>query len=306
MLKLISAQPATDYYAWQVEVYLHNFLELGYKAEDIHVVGGYYNEIPESWFRLQNHERFKDVEFFLYEDDREEDFYPPSVQSYILAKHFDENAYLKDCAIFFHDCDFLFTRYFDFTEYLQDDSWYFSDTVSYIGANYIKSKDEAILDGMCQIIGIDRLVVEDNQQNSGGAQKLMKNIDGDYWREVYKNSNELYKYLKTVSHLKKEGDPYGIQIWTASMWAELWTAWKLGHKVVVPKEFDFCWATCPADRWDHIAFFHNAGVPDANQGMFFKADYIDRYPFGSDLNISDGRCSYRYYTFMKSIDSCLV
>lgn len=306
MLKLISAQPATDYYAWQIEIYLHNFLSIGYNSEDIHVVGGYYKEIPESWFRLQNHELFKDVEFFLYEDDRKEDFYPPSVQSYILAKHFDEHKYLANYSIFFHDCDFLFTRYLDFTPYLHNNNWYFSDTVSYIGANYIKSKDESILDGMCQIVGVDKSLVEANQMNSGGAQKLMKNINGDYWRLVYKHSNELYKYLKSVSHLKKEGDPYGIQIWTASMWAELWTAWKLGHNVVVPKEFDFCWATCPVDRWKDVYFFHNAGVPDTKQGMFFKADYIDSYPFNEKLNVNDSRCSYMYYTLLKSIDSCLV
>lgn len=34
-LKFISAQPAIDYYAWQIEVYLENFLGLGYKGDDI-------------------------------------------------------------------------------------------------------------------------------------------------------------------------------------------------------------------------------------------------------------------------------
>jgi hypothetical protein len=67
--------------------------------------------------------------------------------------------------------------------------------VSYIGADYIKSKSHEILEGMCAVVGIDRSIVEANQANSGGAQKLMKNIDGDYWRQVYKTSNELYKYL---------------------------------------------------------------------------------------------------------------
>ncbi len=304
MLRLLSAQPANDYYAWQVEVYLHNFLKLGYNGNYIDVVAGYYGDIPESWRKIQA--KFPYVRFFFYEDDRDEDFYPPSVQAYILAKHFDEHPYLKNDAIFFHDCDFLFTKYFDFTPFLQDNKWYFSDTVSYIGADYIKSKSQEILEGMCAVVGIDRAIVEANQANSGGAQKLMKNIDGDYWRQVYKTSNELYKYLNSVSHLKQEGDPYGIQVWTASMWAELWVGWKLGHEVVVPKEFDFCWATCSIERWYELSFFHNAGVPDAKQGMFFKADYIDSYPFNVDLEISDSRCSYNYYNFMKSIDSCLV
>lgn len=304
MLRLLSAQPATDYYAWQVEVYLNNFISLGYDPKMIHVVGGYYGDVPESWEKLQDH--FKDISFFLYDDDREDDSYPPSVQSYILSKHFKANEYLKDDAIFFHDCDFLFTKYFDFTAYLRDNTWYFSDTISYIGADYIKSKGEVVLDVMCDTVGIHRSIVEANQNNSGGAQKLMKNIDYTYWDEVYENSNKLYKSLKSVSHIKQEGDPYGIQIWTASMWAELWTAWKRGHKVEVPKEFDFCWATCPVEQWNNLSFFHNAGVPDANQGMFFKADYIDLYPFDIDIDVNPNRCSYKYYQILKSIDSCLV
>jgi hypothetical protein len=112
--------------------------------------------------------------------------------------------------------------------------------------------------------------------------------------------------LGDLAKEKKEGDAYGLQIWCASMWAELWTAWKLGHEVIVPKEFDFCWATCPVERWNQVSFFHNAGVPDANQGMFFKADYINKYPFDTNIEVSKRRCSYNYYQFIKSIKSHLV
>jgi hypothetical protein len=303
-LRFLSAQPAIDYYAWQVEVYLHNFLYLGYSGNDIDVVACYMEEIPESWRKIQA--KFPYVRFFFYEDNMGECNYPPAIQSYMLEQHFREHPYLKDDAIFFHDCDFLFTKYFDFSPYLNDDTWYFSDTISYIGANYIKSKSEEVLDRMCSVIGIDRKLVEDNQENSGGAQKLMKNIDHEYWAEVYKNSRNLYDELVKMSSLKKEGDPYGIQVWTASMWSELWTAWKLGHEVRVPDEFDFCWATCPISSWDTHYFFHNAGVQDENQGMFFKADYIDSYPFNEEIDVNKDRCSYNYYNFMKSIDSCLV
>lgn len=303
-LRLLSAQPAIDYYAWQVEVYLHNFLDLGYNGNYIDVVAGYLGEIPESWRKIQS--KFPYVRFFFYEDTMGECNYPPAIQSHILEKHFKEHPYLEKEAIFFHDCDFVFTKYFDFTEYLRDNTWYFSDTISYIGANYIKSKDESILDRMCEIVGVDRSIVESNQNNSGGAQKLMKNINADYWRQVYENSINLYDELCKMSHIKKEGDPYGIQTWTASMWSELWTAWKLGHKVEVPIEFDFCWATCPIGEWDRLSFFHNAGVPDNKQGMFFKADYINKFPFGDNLDIDNSRCSYNYYKLLESIDSCLV
>lgn len=303
-LRLLSAQPATDYYAWQVEAYLENFIQLGYNGNLIDVVAGYKNIIPRSWRLIQ--QKFPYVRFFFYEDTMVNCNYAPAIQSHILEKHFIEHPYLEKDAIFFHDCDFLFTKYFDFSPYLQDNKWYFSDTISYIGYNYISSKGDNVVDKMCEIIGIDKELVKNNQDNSGGAQKLMKNINSDYWKQVYDNSLNLYNGLQELANQKKEGDPYGLQIWCASMWAELWTAWKLGHEVIVPKEFDFCWATCPIERWDQVSFFHNAGVPDSKQGMFFKADYIDKYPFNTHLEISQRRCSYKYYQFLKSFRSHLV
>lgn len=295
-LRLLSAQPATDYYAWQVEAYLQNFIQLGYNGNYIDVVASYDNFIPISWRIIQ--EKFPFVRFFYYQDTREDKSYAPSIQAHILAKHFKEHRYLSNEAIFFHDCDFLFTRYFDFTPYLSDDNWYFSDTISYIGADYINSKGNDVLQRMCDIVGVDKNIVESNQMNSGGAQKLMKNINADYWSEVYESSINLYKGMS--------GNCSDLQIWCSSMWAELWTAWKLGHKIVVPKEFDFCWATCPIERWNNVAFFHNAGVVDSKSRMFFKGDYIDKYPYNEVLDIDPNRCSYLYYNFIKSYSSHLI
>ena len=299
---MISAQPATNYYAWQVEVYLNNFLELGYNGNYIDIVAGYKESVPESWLTLQR--EFPYVRFFFYEDTMELHNYPPAIQAHILEKHFTRHPYIKQEAVFFHDADFLFTKYFDFTPYLQNDNWYFSDTISYIGAEYIISKGEEVLDKMCELMNIDKQLVIDNQKGSGGAQKLMKGIDAEYWRNVYSDSIKLYNGLGDLTNSKKEGE-YGLQIWCASMWSELWNGWKLGKTVVVPKEFDFCWATCPSERWNDVSFFHNAGVPDSKQGMFFKADYIDKYPFNEKLDIDKSRCSYNYYDKIVNTTSCI-
>jgi hypothetical protein len=301
----MSAQPATDYYAWQVEVYLNNFILKGYDPHSIHVVGCCnLDKIPDSWKRLQG--EFVSVNFFIYEDTTGGLEYGPAIQSHMLKKHWESNEWLKDCAVFFHDCDFLFTRYFDFTPFLKDDVWYLSDTIAYIGADYIKSKGEDVLNYMCQVAKIHRRTVEENQGRSGGAQKLIKGATSEYWDMVFNMSIDLYSEMKKVSHMKKPNDPFGIQIWTASMWAELWSAWKMGFTTEVPKEFDFCWATCPISRWDDMAFFHNAGVPNTESGMFFKGAYIHEYPYKAELDISKDRCSYNYYKAIKSVDSCLL
>jgi len=300
-LRMISAQPALDYYAWQVEAYIHNFTSLGYK--NIDVIAGYQDDIPESWHKLV--ENYSDVaHFYFYEDTLGKCNYPPAIQAHILKKHFELHP--SNDAFFFHDSDFIFTKYMDFSPYLADDTWYFSDTVSYIGYDYIMSKGEEVLSAMCNQVGIKKEIVKANKHNSGGAQKLMKNLTSIYWRKVELDAKALYNLLVRMQNVKKEGDPYGIQSWTASMWAELWNAWYFGKHVEVIKEFDFCWATCPISRWDDVYFFHNAGVQNNKQDMFYKADYMHKLPFGTDLKLSDKRCSYNYYQLIKEMKSCLV
>ena len=200
-LRMISAQPAIDYYTWQVEVYLTNFISLGYNGNNIDVVAGYEGSVPDSWRKLQ--QKFPYVRFFFYEDTMGECKYLPAIQAHLLKKHFKEHPYLSEEAIFFHDADFVFTRYMDFSKFLNDDKWYFSDTISYIGYDYIMSKGEEVLDAMCDIIGIDKSVVKDNQLNSGGAQKLFKNIDYKYWEMVEEYSNKLHDKLSNMQHVKK-------------------------------------------------------------------------------------------------------
>jgi len=294
----LSAQPANEYYAWQVEVYLTNFIACGIDPEDIMVVCSYtnYAEISEYWWQLQDYYKAK---FYFYEDTRIETRYIPSIQSHILAKHFASHPELVKESIFFHDCDFIFTRPFDFSPYLNDDVWYFSDTISYIGATYIKSKGTDVFLKMCELVGIDPQVVTDNEAHSGGAQKLIKNVDAQYWLDVERDSNALYLGLGDLRKAKKEEDSYAIQIWCASMWAELWNAWKRGEKVRVPKEFDFAWATCPASKWKSVSFYHNAGVVGPYHRMFYKGRYMDKLPYDEEVDIDPGRCSIYYYDWVK-------
>ena len=292
----LSAQPATDYYAWQVEVYLTNFISCGINPSDILVVASFEDAIPQSWLRLQSHYGAK---FYFYKDTRLEKRYIPSIQPHILAKHFEIFPHLGKENIFYHDCDFIFTRPFDFSPFLNDDVWYFSDTISYIGASYIKSKGEDVFLKMCELVDIDPKIVEDNQMNSGGAQKLIKNVNAKYWRDVERDANNLYIGLGDLRNKKKEDDIYAIQIWCASMWSELWNAWKRGDQVRVPKEFDFAWATCPTSKWQKVNFYHNAGVVGPNHRMFYKGKYVDKLPYSDNVDIEESRCSIYYYDWVK-------
>lgn len=304
-LRLIQAQPATDYFAWQTEVNLHNLIDLGYNGNYIDVIGAYTDKPSDSWLKLQ--QKFPFVRFFFYKDDMKVKNYAPAVQANVLKKHFKAHPYLSEEAIFFHDCDFIFTKFFDFGPYLNDDKWYFSDTISYVGGKYIESKStktvngKGLLDGMCSVVGLCACKVRSSQDSSGGAQKLMKNVTAEYWEEVEEDSINLYNWLLQEKDKYSETGKNDIQIWTASMWSELWNAWKHGHEVIVPKEFDFAWATCPVEKWDLLSFYHNAGVTNNDKGLFYKAKYMNETPYGTDLDIDKDRCSSRYYEVIKEV-----
>ena len=313
---MLSVQPATQYYAWQIEVFLSRTIAQGYNPNFIEVIGAIEgNNIDQSWLVLQ--QAYPGVRFFFYKDDREDKRYACSVQAHVLKKHWSKFPELKKDAIFFHDADFIFTRYFDFSPFLQDDKWYFSNCDGYLGADYLESKGshptkifkgkpEMLLDGVATAVGICSCTIRAHRGKSGGAQKLLKNVTAGYWDEVDQDITTLYSWLLENKDEYGDEERNSIQIWTTNMWCELWNAWKRGVKVEIPEEFDFAWATCHISRWDEKAFFHNAGVQHGEQGMFFKAGYIDKMPYGTELEVDDNRCSKKYYDIVQQVGKSSV
>jgi len=315
----LTCQPAIRRFAWEVEIQLENFREVGIPPQSTHIVQGLYQyTIPDEWLRLQ--QKYPLVKFFFYKDTRPgiDGDYPPSLQAHILEKHWLHNPSLQNEDVLFIDSDCLFTRMPDFTDKLRDRKWYFSNTISYVGAEYILSKGEEILDKMTEIVGIDKELVIKNQLNSGGAQKLIKNVDANYWKSVYTKSLELFRVVtpfcnNVFTERKKMGknDIYPLQIWTASMWVELWEGWKRGHEVVVPDDMDFMFYTNGIGDWDkkRFMFYHNAGVSHDNDGMFFKGRWTNELPYYTELqNPRTDVAGYKYYKLLKQVgeNTCLI
>lgn len=270
---------------------------MGISQNDIYVIGAKEGDIPKSWRRCEK--MYPDVHFIYEEDTRENKGYAPSIQPHIIKKAC--HKFPNNCDIFYHDCDFLFTRPMNFDTYRYDNICYLSDTISYIGAKYIRSKGDDVFMKMCEIAEIDYHVVDANEMVSGGAQKLLKGVGPDYWQQVEDLSNRLYFDLGDLKKKKKDGDPYSIQIWCASMWAELWTLWKMGIETKVVPEFDFAWATCSSKRWDKVNFFHNAGATDDRTGLFVKGKYINADPISMDIkDLDPNRCSYLYWKWIEN------
>jgi hypothetical protein len=320
-LTLMCVQPCIPYYAWQIEVMLNNFEKHNLHKYDIRCLFAY-NKRESDWEKKV--EVIKKVEskyshiarFFYYEDTREYPIsYISSIRPNVLKQHFKEFPETSNRAVFYHDCDIVFTKHPDFFDkYLDDDeNWYVSDTISYIGHDYILSKGEDVLDKMCQIIGIDKSLVKEKQGESGGAQYILKNVDWLFFQKMEKDCEKLFRQITELNHAKKREDPthHELQIWCADMWALLWNGWLRGYSTKVVDDLKFCWATDDIKRWEETYIFHNAGVTESTKNdLFYKAQYRNgNFPFNMDIDqYKKDRCSYNYILEIKSIGekSCLL
>ena len=302
---IICTQPAIDYFGWQVDIFLHSIGNLNIGYENVHVL--FSNDKSNSKACKNLSKKYPAVTFTYYDDTRNFKTYIPSIKQHLMHKHFLNNPWLENQTIFHVDCDVAFTQPIDFDKLLGDNIWYTSDTVSYLGYDYIVSKGRNILETMLQIADIDEQLVRNNQQNSGGAQYLFKNVKTQYWDDVVNLSHKLYHNITKLNEKEVElrkskdiNDSYvPIQIWTAEMWALLWVAWKQGKETRVVKELDFTWATDPIEKWDLNSIFHNAGVVNNSSGMFYKGDYISKSPKDSNLSLDPKKASYNYYQMLQ-------
>lgn len=298
----ISAQPDVPYFHWQVEVMIHNFMKVGINPNWIEVLWAYDSSPSTELINLAS--RYPYVRFFFYKKTQIENYgYIPVLRPDILEQHFAKFPTLRGETVFYHDSDIIFRSLPNFDAMHSDCFWYLSDTVSYIGADYIKSKSNDLFLDMCSLVGIPPALVEQNQLNSGGAQYLMKGLTAEYWGEVKKNSLTLYKYMadrELLDRTQKSPDELvdynPIQKWCADMWAVLWGAWKMGAQTLIEPGLSFSWGTSSLQDYETHNIMHNAGVTSNNGGsIFYKGEFINKDPFLADFSkINTESASFKY------------
>ena len=143
----LSAQPDVPYFHWQVEVMIHNFVKVGINPNWIEVLWAHTGEPSTELLALA--QKYPYVRFFSYRKTVPNNFgYIPILRPDIIEQHFTKYPELKNEVIFYHDSDIIFRTLPNFDAMRDDLYWYLSDTVSYIGADYIKSKSEDLFQDM--------------------------------------------------------------------------------------------------------------------------------------------------------------
>lgn len=311
----LSAQPDSIYFIWQLEIQLRNFNSLGIPKTAIHVLVGVdpkvglqrqFDNFIQSYKHLAN--------FFIYTDTRDKRKYTSSIRPHIIKKHFKEMASLQNEVIFYHDSDVLLSRVLQIEQLYEDGVCYVSDTRNYLDSAYIiKSGSEKLLEEMAAIVGIPVSTIIANDENSGGAQYILKNLTYQFWEKVETDCEALFdimngfnKQLWLCDYRERKSyrsEDRGIQAWCADMWAVLWNLWYFGNEVHIHSEMEFSWPNSPIEKWKKLAVFHYSGHQHYDDSIFKKTKYINFMPwYDQKLNsISEKVCSYKILNAIEEI-----
>lgn len=316
-LVFVSAQPDVPYFHWQTKVYCHNFIEKGIDPKNIHVLFAMVNGDKPTKESLEI--KKLGVNVFHYEDTRDSKVYIPSLRPMVLSRWLKENPHFSK-HYFYHDADIMFRVLPNFEKLMNDNIVYLSDTISYIGYNYIedccrryeskypKMNKNQLLEDMTSVVGITMDKVKENQENSGGAQYLMKNIDHIFWDKVMNDCIVLYDKMRK-HQTRFPIYPGEIQMWTSDMWAVLWNIWLINIDTRITDELSFSWATDTISKYERNPILHMAGVTEDLKGSkFYKGDYINVNPLvrlSENINhfdyVDKNSTTIKYIELMKSI-----
>ena len=291
-LKFIQACPDDNYYTWQVHTWLESLRNIGKSDKAISLIFTPTDrEFNTKWKELEA--LYPESEFYYVKDEDNVTkllgIYIPILRPYCLMKYFNAHPDMVNKAVFYCDCDIVFTENFNIDAYIDDDICYLSDTNSYINASYFDSKirdvkpekleaykEIDVLAGATSLIGITREIAEKNNLNSGGAQYLLKNIGGSFWDKVLSDCINIKIFLGNINKEFFESENKGFQSWCADMWAVLWNLWLREQETKNIPEMEFAWSSDNIAKLSRVGILHNAGIVSNTQGdipTFYKGHY---------------------------------
>ena len=310
----LSAQPWDQYFVWQIEVQITNFRKHNI-SDKMHVCVWYPGD-PNTqlllWKELEN--KYPEVKFFYYKDEGVNlKLYIPQLRPHILSKHFNKFPELSNKVIFYHDSDIIFNYLPDFNSLIHDEINWQSDTSGYLDYNYLRSKEiqgnipenEAV-DLLASIGNTNVNTFKAYKGRTGGAQCILKNIDGEFWKYVERQcieirKNFLYGQPDSINSKYFKSENAGFQSWCADMWALNMALWSRGRQTDVTKELDFSWATDNSETFLKKSIFHNAGATGVQPGVFYKGSWINRSPIGIIHEINPNLASFHYVEIINEI-----
>lgn len=290
---VIFAQTIDKFFVWQCQMYIESCLSVGFEEEQLHCLlykpnGREYNS--QDWDKLK--ECYPKLNLHVYEDRGAQQYisiYIPIIRPHLLWQHFEKFPYLENETIIYTDCDILWRSIDSLTTLFEDDVCYISDAKSYMNVDYFNSKIKDVLpekleeyktidivQDLCTIVGISKDKAIENNNNTGGVQYILKNVNADFWKKVEKDVLSIRVYLQEINRKFFANENKGIQSWCADLWAIQYNLWMKDTETKVVPEMNFSWATSSIETVMSLNIFHNAGVSSDvmnNVPYFYKGKY---------------------------------
>ncbi len=285
-MKIIVAQPNSNFYLWQLEVQWKFFVRAGVEKEVIYLF---------SYDKFINPKAIKfseDKNCYFYKDQRKDKSYAPSIVFYLIGKYFEKHNLTPFIGM---DADCVMVNYLNTT--IKENQVYLAHTTSdYLSSTYIRSKGDDLFVRMCLEMDIDPNLVMNNDSKVGGAQYIFGPLlPSSFWFDVEEKSVRLFKLMEATKHTYKDASGHPIQSWTAGMWVVMWELWKQKIETDINPQLSFSWPNTPIDKWKDYNFYHNAGVTANTRGlMFYKGDYMEKSPRIELSKYIKNVCSFNY------------
>lgn len=172
--------------------------------------------------------------------------------------------------------------------------WFGTDTDSYTGPAYLKSKGEDLWVELCKLVGVDP--DHAGQFLGRGSQWLFRAGDGGLWLEIQRLSEQAYPVLT--------GHRSDVQVWCAEMYVTQLVLARENIAATARAPMRMAWATGAREDWQKAGFFHNAGVTEAGTGHFHKGQWQARPPFfledDAEYGATEESATFRYVELLKS------
>jgi hypothetical protein len=307
---VVTAQPDEPLFAWQTEVQLFNYQDLGLDLSKVHILVGVKESsdsisMMERWATIQK--KYPSANFHFEKDDKQRR-YAPSIRPFLIKKFLEKNPKFEDEYMYYHDSDIVHSELPAFTA-MEDGRWHVSKA-DYISWNYIdEKKSPTLMKHMLNSVGIDEETVKLKGQNVGGVQYYIYGTTPEFWQKIEQDTERMWggyhdkfgiisNEFQQAFGRKMTGDDF--QVWCADMWCIYWTALLYGVDVYVNPELDFVWPKDKLEQLDKRKIYHDSGVGDSDNQYFVKRKYRTKTPWGDDLSklgwMDDGSASaQRFY-----------
>lgn len=244
-----------------------------------------------------------DVEFWMDWRQPRERGYNPAMKPWLVGKWLKRRPSAVSKPTLLMDPDVIPTGVHEMPQPTAT-KWYGTDTDSYTGPGYLRSKGEDVWERLCGFVGVDPTTAQ--AWPGIGAQYVFTGQSSDFWEAVARTSVQAFKWMGRTAKgytatLPDGTKDFPVQAWCSEMYIMQLEMIRRGIKPTLSPEMDMVWAAGDSADWGTKGFFHNAGVLQSNGRDFNKMAY-QYSPWGKDIHVSPESASYRYLQLVKEVE----